>query len=394
MASCSLIESIISSLKRELSAIIGDRLYLTTLFVLPMIMILFFGIMFYRGSIEGLPIAVVDRDHSVMSRKLQSMINSSAGVDIAYQPYTMDDAEALMLGGKITAIVYIEEGFEEDIYRGVTAYIECYLPGTNISASGIVERDIQQVVQTLSKGIALEKLQSIGVGYSQGMVDIMPIRVEANIISNPYLNYGYYLAPIFMIMGVIIFTILTTIYAIGRELRYATAKEWMTSAQDSLLGGLVGKLLPITLTMTLITQLIYGVLFIIMGIECQGSYIYLSLATVVFIIAYQAVGLLFISLTANMRLALSLGGGYGVMAFTFSGITFPTIAMYGVAYGASKLFPLTYFSEIFIDQAMRGVPIAEDNSRMVCLMLFVIIIPISWHRLRRVISNDKYWGKE
>lgn len=386
--------SIRSVLRRELAIIKNDRLYLAVLVILPVVMILFFGVMFYRGTIDDLPIVVVDRDNSPMSRKLVSMVDATAGVEVVCSENSMDEAEELLLRGEAMAVLYIDDGFASDIYSGVTASVECYLLGTNISASGIVERDVQQVVQSLSAGVALEKIQSMGVGSSSTMVDIMPIRVQSNILSNPYLNYGYYLAPIFMIMGVVIFTILSTIYAIGRELRCGTAKEWMLAADNSLWRGVVGKLLPVTLAMFLLSQLIYSILFIVMGMECAGSYLYLSAVTVIFIIACQAVAIAMIAMTANLRLALSLGGGYGVMAFTFSGITFPTIAMFDVARGVSKIFPLTYFSEVFVDQAMRGVPLYIDTPKLGALMLFLALPILLWHRLRVVVSEDKYWGRE
>ena len=386
--------SIRSVLRRELAIIKNDRLYLAVLVILPVVMILFFGVMFYRGTIDDLPIVVVDRDNSPMSRKLVSMVDATAGVEVVCSENSMDEAEELLLRGEAMAVLYIDDGFASDIYSGVTASVECYLLGTNISASGIVERDVQQVVQSLSAGVALEKIQSMGVGSSSTMVDIMPIRVQSNILSNPYLNYGYYLAPIFMIMGVVIFTILSTIYAIGRELRCGTAKEWMLAADNSLWRGVVGKLLPVTLAMFLLSQLIYLILFIVMGMECAGSYLYLSAVTALFIIAYQAVAIAMIAMTANLRLALSLGGGYGVMAFTFSGITFPTIAMFDVARGVSKIFPLTYFSEVFVDQAMRGVPLYIDTPKLGALMLFLALPILLWHRLRVVVSEDKYWGRE
>lgn len=386
--------SIRSVLRRELAIIKNDRLYLAVLVILPVVMILFFGVMFYRGTIDDLPIVVVDRDNSPMSRKLVSMVDATAGVEVVCSENSMDEAEELLLRGEAMAVLYIDDGFASDIYSGVTASVECYLLGTNISASGIVERDVQQVVQSLSAGVALEKIQSMGVGSSSTMVDIMPIRVQSNILSNPYLNYGYYLAPIFMIMGVVIFTILSTIYAIGRELRCGTAKEWMLAADNSLWRGVVGKLLPVTLAMFLLSQLIYLILFIVMGMECAGSYLYLSAVTVIFIIAYQAVAIAMIAMTANLRLALSLGGGYGVMAFTFSGITFPTIAMFDVARGVSKIFPLTYFSEVFVDQAMRGVPLYIDTPKLGALMLFLALPILLWYRLRVVVSEDKYWGRE
>ena len=95
-----------------------------------------------------------------------------------------------------------------------------------------------------------------------------------------------------------------------------------------------------------------------------------------------------------MRLALSLGGGYSVMAFTFSGITFPIVSMYGVAGGLSKLFPLGYFSHIFIDQAMRGAPVGYSVDDMGALLIFVLLLVLGVGRLDRVTSDKRYWGRD
>lgn len=389
-----LINSTISSFKREMREIGSDRLYLSIVLLLPIVMILFFAIIFYRGTIEDVPIVVVDRDYTTLSRKMLSMIDSTSGVDIAFEEADMWSAERRMLDGEVTAIIYIDKGFERSIYRGEKGSVGCYLCGTNISASGVASRDIQQAVQTFSAGVALQTLLGMGVEYDEAMVEIMPINVQSNIISNPYLNYGYYLAPTFMILGIVIFTVLASIYALGRELRYRTASKWLVVANGSLVGGVVGKLLPITIAMMLMSQLIYLILFVVMGMECEGSYLILSLVTLLLIIVYEGVALSVIALTANMRLALSLGGGYSVMAFTFSGITLPTMAMYGVARVFTRLFPLGYFSEIFVGVVMRGAPLSYNVDNVAYMALFLVIVPLSWRRLERVVCDEKYWGRE
>lgn len=386
--------SVISSFKRELCEIKSDKLYLSTLLLFPILMILFFGVIFYRGAIDGVPVAVVDGDSTPLSRQLLRMINATSGVDIAFEEVSMYDAEMRLLNGDAEAIVCIEHGFEDCIYRGEKADVGCYLNGANISASGVASRDIQLAVQTFSSGVALQTLQSMGVNYAQAMVDIMPVNIQSNIISNPYINYGYYLAPIFMMLGVVVFTVLSTIYAVGRELRYRTASDWLGVAHNSLAGGVIGKLLPVTIAMVVLSQLIYFILFVVMGMECECGYIVLSLVTILFIVVYQVVALFIIAMTSNLRLALSLGGGYSVMAFTFSGITFPVIAMYGVARIFSYLFPLSYFSEFFIGQVMRGAPLRYDIDNVLYMLLFFALLPVAWPRLRRVVSYDKYWGRE
>lgn len=390
----SFVNSVLSAFRRELLYLRSDRLYLSAITLLPIVMIAFFVVMFGGGTIEGLPIVVVDRDESEMSRKLTNMVNATRGITVQYEALSMDEAEGYLLDGSAVAIIYIENGFESKIYEGVPANIESYISGASISASGVVESNLQQALRTFSAGVSLGKLQAMGVNYNQAMVDIMPINFHIFILSNPYINYAYYLAPIFMFMGVVIFTVLATVFAVGRELYYATAPEWIQSASGSYFAALIGKLLPITFAMILLMQLVYGVLFIVMGMECMGSYLMLTLASVLFIIAYQSIAAVFVIITSNMRLALSLGGGYAVMAFTFSGITFPTESMYGVARILSHLFPLTPFSDLFIDQAMRGIPVEWSVWEMAELILFMLPVAFVWPRLRRVTTDSKYFSRD
>ena len=82
------------------------------------------------------------------------------------------------------------------------------------------------------------------------------------------------------------------------------------------------------------------------------------------------------------------------MAFTFSGITFPTMAMYGAAQIFSKFFPLSYFSEFFVSQVMRDAPFRYDVDNLVYMALFIVVVPLVWRRLGRVVREDKYWGRE
>ena len=390
----SMLRALRISLLRELKTIIGDRLYLSVIWILPLVAIIFFSIMFYGGAIKELPLAVVDNDCSAVSRKLVDMIDATRGVCPNNQPMSIPEAEDMMLRGEVVGVLYIDKDFEHDIYAGVPTRLSCYMPGTSLSASGIVERDLQLCVRALSETISQDKLLQSGVDYNNILVDINRINLLINTISNPYMNYGYYLAPIFMFMAVIIFTVVATTYAVGRELYYATASEWRGTAPNSMVGALIGKLLPITISMVVVMQLVFAILFGIMGMECMGSYLFLTLSSILFILAYQSVALFITTMTANLRLSLSLGGGYSVMAFTFSGITFPVMAMYSAARVLSKLFPLSYFSDIFIDQVMRGAPIEFSTNSLWALMAFLLLSVVSIGRLDMITRCERYWCRD
>lgn len=388
------LSGIYHSFRREVEEIANNKLYLTSLIILPLIMLLLFTLMFSHGSIEQLPIAVVDNDHSSMSRQLISMMQATQGVGDITETQSTIDANNLVRRGDVRAMVVIPENFEHNIVSGKITSVETSLSGANLSTAGILQRNIQQVVRSLSSGIAISKMQSMGASVDQALANVMPINVQIHTISNPYMNYGYYLAPMFIFVGIALFVTLNTIYSIGRELRYATAGEWLKCASNSLLAAIIGKLLPITIAMMIMMGLAFIILFVVMGMETMCSWIILGISSLLLIIAYQSIATLIIAITANLRLALSLGGGYAVMAFTFSGITFPTISMYGIAQFIAKLFPLTYFSDIFITQAVRGASLNYSLDSLVWLLGFSILGVIVWQRLSRVVRMEQYWNRD
>ena len=173
-----LIRSIISSFRREVRDIASDRLYLAILVLFPLLLPLFFCAIFYRGAIDDVPIAVVDRDYTPLSRQLCRMVDATSGVSIAFQELDMASAEQRLLNGDVEGILYIDNGFEQSIYRQEGATVGCYLSGANISASGVLSRDITLAVESFSAGVALQSLESMGTNASQAMVEIMPINTQ------------------------------------------------------------------------------------------------------------------------------------------------------------------------------------------------------------------------
>ena len=96
---------------------------------------------------------------------------------------------------------------------------------------------------------------------------------------------------------------------------------------------------------------------------------------------YQAIGVSLAALTKNRDLAISLGGGYSVLAFTFSGLTFPTMAMFPILRFSSYLFPFTYYMTIMVEQALRGAAIEISLPNIGCMLLFLLLPMVIYKRL-------------
>ena len=323
--------------------------------LLPPLALLILTYYFYDTSIENLPVVVVDNDHSSLSSKVVEMINATSYVDVCYQREYPLDALQLIRQGKAYAAVIIPHGFEQNILRAEQATVALYNSGANISTNGFIVKGVSSAVTTFGAAIDLQRGKSLA--------QLAPTAVTSQILFNPTLDYATYLAPCFMAMMIMIFTLSTTVIE-------ATSKQH---------NNLIIRIFPTTATMSSLAIFMLFLLFTALGIAVHGRLWMIILATLLLVAVYQAIALFLVTITRSRMLSLSLGGGYCVLAFTFSGLTFPTIAMSPIFSALSHIFPLTYYLRLFIDQTIRGAGVATSVVDLAAMSLF-ILLPILVHK--------------
>lgn len=384
---------VVAVARREVRRIAESGEYRAVVLWLPLGVILFFAVFFSQEVVGTLPVAVVDEDDSSLSRKLVSMIRATPQTAYVEAVANMAEARQRLLQGDVVGVVEIPNGFARKILLGETAEVVYYDSGTNISTNSLSAKGVQTAVASFGVGIALQRVEMQGVVGTEAMAQVMPIGFSTYGLFNPWLNYAYYIAPCFFAMILIIASMLSTIYAVGTELRYSTSVEWLRSANGSLVGAVMGKLLPSTLALWLLVLVVGTLLFAIYGAPMQGSWVVLIVGAVALIVAYQAVALFVVALTASFRLSLSLGGGYSVLGFTFSGVTFPTMAMLSAVQPFTMLFPYTYFMRLYIDQAVRGSAWWLSMQDVAAMLMFCLLPLLVLGRLKRVAVTRKFWGR-
>ncbi len=378
---------------REVCRIGRYPVFSTLLIILPVLSFCFFALLLEKGVPQNIPIAVCDCDRTELSRQLATMVGETPTAEVMYDITDMQEGEKMIREGKIEAILYIPENFERDIYSNTQTHVAAYINATNISANGLLNKDIQTAVSTFSAGVEIQLLMSQGLSETQAYAQIMPVKFDKHLLFNPYTNYGYYLLPSFMPMMLMIFTILCSVFAIGTELKNSTAGEWFSCAEGCTWAALIGKMLPYTLGFTLMSLLMNTIMYKWIGVPLNGNKWILILAGILFVLAYQAIGIFVITLLSNLRLSLSIAGGYSVLAFTFSGLTFPLMAMDWYIRAVSYIFPFTYYTEIFVDQAMRGAPVVYSIKYLGAMVLFIVITMSCLPRLKKIATHSQYWGR-
>ena len=151
----------------------------------------------------------------------------------------------------------------------------------------------------------------------------------------------------------LMFIISATIFAIGTELKYGTAGDWYKISGESIIVALTGKLLPYSVVFIVLAFFMNTILFKFMHAPMNGSVFVLFMGTIFFVFAYQAMGVFIISVFPNVRLSLSLGAAYSSLAFSFAGLTFPTIAMSKSLQYFSEIFPYTHYLKIYIPNSFN-----------------------------------------
>ncbi len=380
-------------IKREIQRIRHNSVYKFFLFTGPLLGILILYAIFYKGSMREIPVAVIDRDNSSLSVKLTNAINASPDVAVVVQGHDLFRAKEYLDRGDIDAIVLIPFETEKAVYKSLEAPIPLYINGANVLKASLIQRSVLTTVKTISAGVQLKKLMAEGKSEKEAMARIIPVSIEKHVLFNPYSNYNYFLGSALIYVILFLFVILSSTYTLGNELKRGTGKDLLKTSNNSVRIAVFGKLLPYTVIFIAFTMLINLLLY---GIDCfplKGNFLVLLFGQFVAVITLQLMGLIFIGLTSNLRLALSLVSGYSMMSITFSGLTFPLGSMPKVAQIFGSIFPFTWWEKLFISQSLRGAPLDEALPYILYLLLFQLVALFFLKTYKKHLGDPAYWGK-
>lgn len=386
------LNDIIKVMRREYQRFGARATYAFFAFLGPLIAFILVIWLFSYNVPRKLPVALVDLDHTSLSRKLALAADATSIADLQAYPDIAAAKKALM-EGKADAIFLIPSETEEKVLGGRQAEVLLYLNNTNVLKGGLITSGIMKSCLTLSGGIQVLSLTKKGEAWDKAMEATMPIMPDTHILFNPFINYSYFLASMLLPVMLIVFVLMGSVYAIGTELKQGTGIQWLESAGGNIWTALLGKMLPYTLIFLVQAWIMNLLLFHYLEVPLHGHLHVLLVTQFLLILSYQSLAVFLISLTYNLRLSLSLAAAYTMMALTFSGLTYPLADMPPLARSFASLFPFTYYLQNFIGQAMRNEPITNGFVPMAWLWAFILLGILFVPRLRYLLKEEKYWGK-
>lgn len=378
---------------REFERMTGSTIYLFTTLIGPLVAFVILLSIFSAGVPRNISAGLVDLDNTTLSRKIGMWIDATPEAKIAGHFNNQTEAYQLMKKGELDAVIVIPEGTEKNILKGESETVRVFINNVNILKGGYLQKGIYKALATLSAGIKLQFAMKTGLSEDQAMAKIQPVRLQQHILFNPFGNYSYFLLSALLPLMIVVFTLLSSVFSVGLEVKEGTGPEWLQEAGGSIIVALTGKLAPYTFLLFVDSMVMNAILFVQMETPLVGSFVFLLVSELFLIMTYQMLAVFLVAVTDNLRLSLSLASAYSMMALSFSGLTFPQFGMPLAARIFSYIFPFTYWIKIFISQAMRGEAIVHALVPLALFLPFILLAVVFLPRMKRLLKEEKFWGK-
>ena len=379
-------------MRREIGRIARMRMYRMLLFYLPLAAFRFFALFFSKGVLRNIPIAVVDDDRTALSRKLVEMLDAAPTAYVAYVAPSMNEAERLMREGRNHGCradsVRLRKGaarrrsnagrslYHRYEYHSQRLTVERHpdrrddLFGRRAGATAYGARHVRRTsdgpnhARSIQSACVVQSLHQLRLlsGAELHAHDVVDIRGHGDGVRGRYgaqARHG------------------TRMAQCGRRFDDGGLDRKTAACDgDAAVAGFRDAVHSDSNRRRTTERKLY----------CHAG------RNVLFLLGYQAIAVLIVALMANMRLSLSLSGGYSVLAFTFR-TDIPDYGEWAPMRWLSLCFPFTYYTDLFIDQMMRGAPVVYSLSDLGYMALFMLLPLLVLPRLRKSLHGAEILGR-
>lgn len=378
------------TLKREFSRMVSRPIYLVGTFGVMIFCFVFLVSLLENGMPDKMPIGIVDLDRSWVSRAFVRNLDATQQAKVTMRLGSYTEARQEMQKGNIYAFVVIKNNFESDAIAGKRPTLTFYVNDGYLVAGSLLMKDITYMSELGSGALKQSILRKKGIDEDKIMAEIQPIAVDSHLLGNPWTNYGIYLTNLLLPGIMQLMIIMMTVFVIGVELKDKTSHQWLENAGNNMFVALTGKLLPYTFIFGLLALFSNVLLYRYLHFPMNSSIGWMFLTSILFVLAYQAIGVFIIGIVPVLRDGVALAAFYGLLGFTFAGFTFPIEQMVKNIQIFSFLFPIRYYFKIYANQALLGSPIQYSTVYFVALLVFLTLPFLVFIRLKNAAIKQNY----
>jgi ABC-2 type transport system permease protein len=355
--------------RKEIWHIWRDPFTLGMALVLPMILVVIFGIAI-DFDVHHAPLAVQDHAQSAASREFIRVFANSGTFSV--EPASTDGPlEGLLRDEQAKAVLVIPPQFARDLVIAPQVNAQFLLDGADNTTAG-------SILTTLT-GVQEAANLHLVPGWTPP-----PATLAIRLLFNPELKTPWFIVPGLAVVVVAIVSILLTALTVAREWENGSM-ELLLSTPVKPIELIIGKLAPYTVIGLLAVLFIYIVARLGFGVPFRGSHLVLLAGAFLFLSAYLAQGLLISVLTRKQQLSMQFAIVSGLLpSVLLSGFVFPIESMPTLFHYLTMIFPARWFMIISRDLFLKGTNLPDLIAPFSALLLInTFMLSVAVRRFKR-----------
>ncbi len=368
-------------LVKEFIQALRDPRMKAILFVMPVVQLIVFGYA-VTTDVRDVRTAVFDLDNTVSSRELTSRFAGSGYFRIVEDVQDEAQVRRLLDHSRVSVVLRMNKGFEEDLRAGRTARLQVLLDGTDSNTAGIVLQYAARVAGSFSRDILeVRRLRLAGAASAPGGVEL-----ETRAWFNENLESRNFYVPGVVAILVTLLTLLLTSMAVVREKEIGTMEQIMVTPIRPA-EFILGKTLPFALISFANVFLVTTVGVLWFGVPVRGNLLLLFLSTALFLLTALGVGLLISTISQTQQQAMMGTFFFYMPAMLLSGFMFPIAHMPEPVQWLTLANPLRYFLVILRGLFLKGVGLDILWPQMAALAVIgILTLALASRRFRKTLA--------
>ena len=311
-------------------------------------------------DVEELAFAVLDRDQTTTSRDYT--LNLSGSRYFIERPPIADhaDLDRRMQAGEVTLAIEIPPGFGRDIARGRPVEIGAWIDGAMPSRA----QTIRGYVQGMHAHWLARRAETASLPWAASLFTL-----ETRFRYNPDIRSLVAMVPAVIPILLMMIPAMLTALSVVREKELGSIVNFYVTPVTRL-EFLLGKQLPY-LALGMLNFLLLALLAVtLFGVPLKGSFLALSVATLLYLGAATALGLL-----ASTFLRSQIAALFGTTVMTilpavqFSGVIDPVASLEGIGAWIGRIYPTAHYVTISRGTFSKALDFADLYGAFLPLLL-------------------------
>ncbi len=361
---------------RRIRAIVGkefrhlarDPRALGIVLLLPILELLMFA---YAISfdVSSVPTKVIDQDRTSASRSYVAAYSAGDFFDVRGELASIGDVDRTFQRGEAKVVIVVAPGFERALASEERADVAVLVDGSDPGAARMGEAYALALNRLYGQQLAATWAERQGLDLASGTLE-----PRVRTWYNPDRLSSIFLIPGFVVVIIMIVCVQQTAVTIVRERDLHTQEQMLVSplSETELV---VGKLLPWTILAFVDMAVVIALGMTVFGLPLRGSPLLLVVASIIFVFASLAIGLIVSVVapsleTANV-MALLVAFLPGLL---LSGLAFPLESIPTVLQWFASLFPARYMVDISRGVFLKGNGFEESLASFGALSLYAVVI--------------------